>query len=66
MAKIQLRPGETIESALRRFNNEVLRDGIMLELQKRQFYQKPSLVKKLENEERRRNGKARNRTYNGA
>jgi len=54
MAKVQVRPGETIESALRRFNNEVLRDGIMLELKKREFYQKPSLVKKLEKEERRR------------
>lgn len=64
MAKIEIRPGETIEAALRRFNNEVLRDGIMLELQKRQFYQKPSLVRKLEKEERRRSGAARSRMLN--
>lgn len=64
MAKVEVRANETIESALRRFNTEVLRDGIMLELKKREFYQKPSLVKKTEREERRRANAARRRSYN--
>lgn len=52
-----------MESALRRFNTEVLRDGIMLELKKREFYQKPSLLRKTEKEERRKANVARRRAY---
>ena len=64
MAKVEVRTGETIDSALRRFNTEVLRDGIMLELKKREFYQKPSLLRKTEKEERRKANIARRRAYN--
>ncbi|MCX6783635.1 MAG: 30S ribosomal protein S21 [candidate division WWE3 bacterium] len=54
MAKIKVNAGESIDAALRRFNREVLRDGILLEIKKREFYQKPSLKRKLEKEELRR------------
>lgn len=35
-----------MEEALRRFNREVLKEGIMLEMRRREFYEKPSEIKK--------------------
>ncbi|MEX0587397.1 MAG: 30S ribosomal protein S21 [Patescibacteria group bacterium] len=46
MAKVTLKPGESLEEALRRFNREVLKEGIMLEMRRREFYEKPSEIKK--------------------
>jgi len=54
MTKIKVRNGESLEQALRRFNREVLRDGIIKELKKRERYEKPSLVKKRKKAERDR------------
>ncbi len=54
MAKITVREGETIERALRRFKREVQKAGIMDELRKREFYEKPSAVKKREEAQRKR------------
>ncbi|MDP2874266.1 MAG: 30S ribosomal protein S21 [bacterium] len=48
MAKVIVREGESIEQALRRFNREVQKEGILLELKKREYYEKPSAVKKRE------------------
>ena len=52
MAKIKVRHDETLEQALRRFQREVQKDGILQEVKKREFYEKPSLVKKRKGEER--------------
>ena len=54
MTKIKVRNGESLEQALRRFNREVLRDGIIKELKKRERYEKPSIVKKRKRAERDR------------
>lgn len=54
MTKIKLRDGETIEQALRRFNKQVRDAGIMDELRKREHYEKPSVVRKREEAQRRR------------
>lgn len=54
MAKIQVREGETIEQALRRFNQEVRKAGIMDEMKRREFYEKPSAQRKREEAQRRR------------
>jgi small subunit ribosomal protein S21 len=54
MAKIIVREGETIEQALRRFNREVQKARIMDELRRREFYEKPSVVKKREEAQRKR------------
>ncbi len=54
MAKITVREGETIERALRRFKREVQKAGIMDELRKREFYEKPSVVKKREEAQKKR------------
>jgi len=48
MAKVIVREGETIEQALRRFNREVQKEGILQELKRREYYEKPSTVKKRE------------------
>jgi len=48
MAKVIVREGESIEQALRRFNREVQKEGILLELKKREYYEKPSVVRKRE------------------
>lgn len=54
MAKIIVREGETIEQALRRFNREVQKARIMDELRRREFYEKPSVVKKREEAQKKR------------
>ncbi|MBI4091453.1 30S ribosomal protein S21 [candidate division WWE3 bacterium] len=54
MAKVKVRHDETLEQALRRFQREVQKEGILQEVKKREFYEKPSLVKKKRNEERAR------------
>jgi small subunit ribosomal protein S21 len=48
MAKVILKEGESLEEALRRFKREVLREGILKELQRRRFHESPSEKKKRE------------------
>ncbi|MEK7595784.1 MAG: 30S ribosomal protein S21 [Patescibacteria group bacterium] len=52
MAKIKVRNDESLEQALRRFQREVQKEGILQEVKKREFYEKPSLVKRKKLEER--------------
>jgi small subunit ribosomal protein S21 len=48
LVEVEVREGEPIEQALRRFNREVHRAGIIDELKKREYYEPPSVVKKKE------------------
>lgn len=50
MTKIEIEEGEPIEIAIRRFRKKCERDGIIRELKKRSFYEKPSLKKKRKKE----------------
>mgnify|MGYP001559081708 FL=1 len=54
MVTVKIRDDESLEQALRRFNREVLREGIIKEMRKREFYEKPSTVRKKEKQERSR------------
>ncbi|MFZ5425281.1 MAG: 30S ribosomal protein S21 [Patescibacteria group bacterium] len=54
MTKIKVRHGESLEQALRRFNREVHRAGILKELKRRERYEKPSEIKKRKLEEKAR------------
>lgn len=54
MVTVKIREDESLEQALRRFNREVLREGIVREMRKREFYEKPSTVRKKEKQERTR------------
>ena len=60
MAKVKVRHDESLEQALRRFQREVQREGILQEVKQREFYEKPSLVKKRKDKEKAR------RIYNEA
>ena len=42
MAKVTVKPGESLDEALRRFNREVIKEGILREMRRREFYKKPS------------------------
>ena len=46
MAKVVVYEGEDISSAIRRFNKRVMKDGIMDECRKREFFRKPSDIRK--------------------
>lgn len=46
MAKVVLKPGDSLEQALRRFRQRVLREGIYKELRRRKSYESPSEAKK--------------------
>lgn len=46
MTKIKVRIGESLDQALRRFNKEVLRAGILQEIKDREHYRKPSELKR--------------------
>jgi len=54
MAKVILKPGESLEEALRRFNREVMKEGILLEMRRREFYEKPSEVRKRKRSQKQR------------
>lgn len=54
MAKVTVKPGESLEEALRRFNREVMKEGILLELRRREFYEKPSEFKKRKKSQKER------------
>ena len=46
MAKIEVKPNEDLESALRRFKRSCAKAGIQQEIRKREHYEKPSVKRK--------------------
>ena len=46
MVKLQVREKESIQEAVRRFRKIVERSGIKKEMRRREFYEKPSAVKR--------------------
>lgn len=54
MTKVKVRHGESLEQALRRFNREVLKAGILKELRKRERYRKPSEIRTERKKEKAR------------
>jgi small subunit ribosomal protein S21 len=46
MAMITVKDGERIDSALRRFRKAVDKSGVMADLRKREYFEKPSIKKK--------------------
>ncbi|MFA5112996.1 MAG: 30S ribosomal protein S21 [Candidatus Margulisiibacteriota bacterium] len=51
MPKIELRKGEDLERALRKFKTKLRHEGVMDEMKKRESYEKPSERKRREMEE---------------
>ncbi len=54
MTIVRAQDGEPVEVLIRKFNKKVQSDGVLNELKKREFYEKPSIVRKREEKERRR------------
>ncbi len=54
MTGVRLREGESFESLLKRFRKVVARDGILQDVKRHQFYEKPSERRKKERLARRR------------
>lgn len=50
MATVYVRKGESIDAALKKFKKKVEKEGIMLEIKKREYYVAPSLKKRLKHE----------------
>jgi small subunit ribosomal protein S21 len=46
MAKVKVRNGESLEQALRRFNREVLKSGVLQLVKDRARFVKPSEIKR--------------------
>ena len=54
MAKTIVHENESIDDALRRFKRSVSRSGTLQEYRKREFYEKPSVRRKLKSEAARK------------
>jgi small subunit ribosomal protein S21 len=54
MIRIILRQGEPIQAAVRRFRNLIERSGLMREVRKRAYFQKPSSRKHVSKTKQRR------------
>ncbi|MFN3603091.1 MAG: 30S ribosomal protein S21 [Leptonema sp. (in: bacteria)] len=50
MIGIIVKEGESIDSALKRFKKEIINAGIQSEIKKREFYEKPSEIRKKKRE----------------
>lgn len=56
MIRVTANADENVESLIRKFNKKVLADGLLTELKKREYYVKPSVARKQEEQARRRKG----------
>lgn len=54
MVFVKKQPGDSDDSIIRKFTKKVIDAGIIPEAKRRQFYMKPSLAKKMKQEESRR------------
>jgi len=54
MTEVVVGDSEPFESALRRFNKKVQQEGILAEARRREFYEKPSVMRKKKEAARRR------------
>ncbi len=54
MPKIEIRKGEDLEKVLRKFKTKLRHEGIMDEMKKREFYEKPSQRRRKEVEQAKR------------
>ena len=64
MTKIKVRHGESLEQALRRFNREVQRAGILQEVRLRERHEPASAIRRKKKKEKARKIALRTRAYN--
>ena len=58
---IKVKDGERIDNALRRFRKVVDKSGVLQELRKREYYEKPSVKKKRKQAAARKRAKRNSR-----
>ena len=46
MAVVKANEGESVDSLIRKFNKKVQQEGILTELRRREFYEKPAVRRK--------------------
>ncbi|OGF99150.1 30S ribosomal protein S21 [Candidatus Gottesmanbacteria bacterium RBG_13_37_7] len=61
MIIVKADPGDTSDSLIRKFTRKVISEGLLLELKKKEFYQKPAEVRKEQKKEIERRVRARRR-----
>ncbi|MEM9290394.1 MAG: 30S ribosomal protein S21 [Acidobacteriota bacterium] len=54
MPVVQVRDEESFENALRRFKRKVEKSGVLTELRKRQYFEKPSVKRKRKDAQARK------------
>ncbi len=54
MAEVKVKENESLDSALRRFKRQCQRDGFLMEVRKREHYEKPSVKRKKKSEAARK------------
>lgn len=63
MTKVEAKEGESVDVLIRKFNKKVLSDGILNELKKREYYEKPSVLRKREKQAKERKIRQKDRDY---
>lgn len=61
MPGVRIRDGESFEGAMRRFKKSVEKAGVMAELRKREYYEKPSVRRKRKSAQARKRAVRRGR-----
>jgi small subunit ribosomal protein S21 len=51
MVFVKAQPGDTSDSLIRKFTRKVLSEGVLQDLKKREFYQKPAEIRKEKKKE---------------
>ncbi len=64
MVGITVKEGESLESALRRFKRDCANAGILSEIKKREYYEKPSLIRKKAIEAVKRKRERKKKLFN--
>ena len=54
MSEVRVKENESLDSALRRFNRQCEKSGVMSEIRKREHYEKPSVKRKKKSEAARK------------
>ena len=59
MTTVKVGENESLESALKRFKRKCQKDGIIVDIRKKEAYNKPSVAKKLKSEQARKRARKR-------
>jgi ribosomal protein S21 len=63
MVFVKAQPGDTSDTLIRKFTRKVLTEGILQDLKKREFYQKPAEIRKEQNKELKKRIRHANKSY---